>query len=39
MYTSGKAYGNLVLQATLPGGEEASCVAGVFLANVITLQQ
>ena len=30
-YTSGKAYSNLVLQATLPGAKKPPCVASAFL--------
>ena len=35
---SGKAYGNLVLQATLPKMKKHPCVASTFLENVLPLQ-
>ena len=32
-YTSGKAYGNLVLQATLPVAKRPQCMASTFLGK------
>ena len=36
-YTSGKAYGNLVLQATLPGAKKLPCVASAFLGRCASI--
>ena len=37
LYTSGKAYGNLVLQATLPGAKKPPCVASTFLGKYASI--
>ena len=37
LYTSGKAYGNLVLQATLPGVKKPLCVASAFLGKCASI--
>ena len=37
LYTSGKACGNLVLQATLPGVKKPLCVASTFLAKCASI--
>ena len=39
LYTSGKAYGNLVLQATLPGAKKLRVWLVLFLENVLPLQR
>ena len=38
LYTSGKAYGNLVLQATLPWAKKLGPWLVLFLENVLLLQ-
>ena len=37
LYTSGKAYGNLVLQATLPGAKKPPCMASTFLGKCASI--
>ena len=37
MYTCGKAYGNLVLQATLPEAKRPQCVASAFLGKCASI--
>ena len=39
IYTSGKAYGNLVLQATLPGVKKLLAWLVLFSENVLPLQR
>ena len=38
LYTSGKAYGNLVLQATLPGAKKPPCIASAFLGKCVSIR-
>ena len=37
LHTSGKAYGNLILQATLPGVKKPPGVASTFLAKCASI--
>ena len=37
LYTSGKAYGNLVLQTTLPGVKRPLCMANTFLGKCASI--